>query len=155
MKSFSSAYPFDYTFLDEEIGRQFKAEVLIGKLAAVFAALAVFISCLGLFGLAAYITERRAREIGIRKVLGATAPSLAALLSGDFLKWVLVSCGIAFPLGWWIMHSWLQGYDYRTSIHWWIFGLAGIGALLIALMTVSYQALKAALANPVKSLRSE
>jgi len=155
MKNFSPAYPFDYTFLDEEIGRQFKAEVLIGKLAAVFATLAVFISCLGLFGLAAYITERRTKEIGIRKVLGATTPSLAALLSGDFLKWVLVACGIAFPLGWWIMHSWLQGYDYRTTIHWWTFGLAGIGALVIALLTVSYQALKTALANPVKSLRSE
>jgi len=155
MKVDNPGYPFEYRFVDEAFNQLFQTETLTGRLAAVFTVLAIFISCLGLFGLAAYSAARRAKEIGIRKVLGASTPSLAALLSGDFLKWVIVSCGLAFPLGWWLMTVWLRDYEYRTAIHWWVFALAGIGALLIAMMTVSWQALRAALANPIKNLRAE
>jgi putative ABC transport system permease protein len=155
MKVDNPGYPFEYRFVDEAFNQLFKTETLTGSLAAVFTALAIFISCLGLFGLAAYSATRRAKEIGIRKVLGASTPSLAALLSGDFLKWVVMSCVVAFPLGWWMMSAWLRDYEYRTTIHWWVFALAGIGALLIAMMTVSWQVLRAALANPVKSLRAD
>jgi ABC-type antimicrobial peptide transport system permease subunit len=121
----------------------------------VFAALAIVISCLGLFGLAAYTAERRTKEIGIRKVLGASVPGIAGLLSKDFLQLVLLSCIIAFPLAWWAMNSWLQDFQYRISIHWWVFVAAGILSVLIALATISFQAIKAAVANPVKSLRTE
>ena len=127
----------------------------MSKLAGIFAALAIIISCLGLFSLATYTAERRIKEIGIRKVLGATAPGLAALLSKDFLQLVFISCLVAFPAAWLIMNNWLQGYQYRVSIYWWIFAAAGIAAIAIALATVSFQAIKAALMNPVKSLRSE
>jgi putative ABC transport system permease protein len=148
-------YPFQFTFADENFNAIFSTETLIGKLAAVFATLAVFISSLGLFGLAAYTAERRGKEIGIRKVLGASTQGLAALLSKEFLQLVTISCLIAFPIAWWAMRSWLQGYQYRTTIHWWIFALAGALALVVALLTVSFQAIKTALANPVKALRSE
>jgi putative ABC transport system permease protein len=148
-------YPFEYTFADANFNALFSTETLIGKLAGVFATLAVFISCLGLFGLAAYTAERRGKEIGIRKVLGASTRGLAALLSKEFLQLVTLSCLIAFPIAWWAMWSWLQGYEYRTTIHWWIFALAGTLALIVALLTVSLQALKTALANPIKALRSE
>jgi ABC-type antimicrobial peptide transport system permease subunit len=124
-------------------------------LAGVFATLAIIISCLGLFGLAAYTAERRTKEIGIRKVLGASARGLAGLLSKDFLQLVSISCIIAFPIAWWMMHSWLSDFEYRVHISWWIFLGAGILAILIALLTVSFQAIKAAMANPVKSLRNE
>ena len=133
----------------------FAAETLIGKLAGVFAMLAIFISCLGLFGLAAYTAERRTKEIGIRKVLGASVTGLTGLLAKDFLQLVTVSCIVAFPVAGWFMNNWLQDYAYRTTIQWWMFALAGLGALLIALMTVSFQAIKAAIANPVESLRTE
>ncbi|HVX26098.1 MAG TPA: FtsX-like permease family protein, partial [Parafilimonas sp.] len=135
--------------------KMFSSETLIGKLAGVFAVLAIFISCLGLFGLAAYTAERRTKEIGIRKVLGASVTGLAGLLAKEFLQLVTISCVIAFPVAWWFMHNWLQDYAYRTTIDWWMFALAGIAALLIALLTVSFQAIKAAIANPVKSLRTE
>jgi putative ABC transport system permease protein len=148
-------YPFQYTFADENFNALFSTETLIGKLAGIFAGLAVFISCLGLFGLAAYTAERRSKEIGIRKVLGASSQGLAALLSKEFLQLVTLSCLIAFPIAWWSMRSWLQGYEYRTTIHWWIFALAGTLALVVALLTVSFQAIKTALANPIKALRSE
>jgi ABC-type antimicrobial peptide transport system permease subunit len=114
-----------------------------------------FISCLGLFGLAAYTAERRAKEIGIRKVLGASTRGLAGLLSKEFLQLVTISSLIAFPLAWWAMKGWLQGYEYRPIIHWWVFAVAGALALVIALLTVSVQAIKTALANPIKALRSE
>jgi len=117
--------------------------------------LAIFISCLGLFGLAAYTAQRRTKEIGIRKVLGASTPQMAGLLSKDFLKLVIISCVVAFPIALWAMNNWLQEYEYRTAINWWIFPCAGLTALLIALVTVSYQAVKAALSNPIKSLRTE
>jgi putative ABC transport system permease protein len=148
-------YPFDYTFVDAEFNKQFQSETLVGNLSRVFAALAILISCLGLFGLAAYTAERRTREIGIRKVLGASVTGITALLSRDFLRLVGISALIAFPIAWWSMHDWLQGYAYRIDISWWVFLLAGGAALSIALLTVSFQAIKSALANPVKSLKAE
>jgi putative ABC transport system permease protein len=148
-------YPFQYAFADENFNALFATETLIGKLAGVFAGLAVFISCLGLFGLAAYTAERRSKEIGIRKVLGASTHGLATLLSREFAILVTVSCLIAFPVAWWAMRGWLQGYEYRTSIHWWVFAIASALALVVALLTVSVQAIKTALANPINALRSE
>ncbi|BAU54395.1 ABC transporter permease [Mucilaginibacter gotjawali] len=148
-------YPFEYKFVDSDFEQLFKTETLTGKLSGVFASLAIFISCLGLFGLAAYTAERRIKEIGIRKVLGASVTGLAGLLSKDFLKLVGLSCFIAFPFALWGVNKWLQAYQYRVDIEWWVFAVAGMAALLIALVTVSFQAIKAALMNPVKSLRSE
>ncbi|MGN6397338.1 MAG: ABC transporter permease [Mucilaginibacter sp.] len=151
----SPGYPFDYQFVDNDFEQIFKTETLTGSLAGVFAALAVFISCLGLFGLAAYTAERRIKEIGIRKVLGASVAGLTGLLSRDFLKLVCISCLIAFPVAWLATSNWLREYQYRINIDWWVFALAGVMAVIIALATVSFQAIKAALMNPVKSLRSE
>jgi ABC-type antimicrobial peptide transport system permease subunit len=133
----------------------FQSEMLISKLSRVFAALAIIISCLGLFGLAAYTAERRTKEIGIRKVLGASVPGIAGLLSADFLKLVVLSAIIAFPVAWWVMTNWLNGYSYRITISWWVFLIGGFLSVLIALITISFQSVKAALMNPVKSLRSE
>jgi len=155
IKSYNPGYPFESTFVDAEFDKIFKTETLIGKLAGIFSILAIFISCLGLFGLAAYTAERRTKEIGVRKVLGASTQGLAALLSKDFLLLVAISCLIAFPLAWWAMKNWLQSFSYRIDIHWTVFLLSGILALLIAVLTVSFQAIKAAIANPVKSLRTE
>jgi ABC-type antimicrobial peptide transport system permease subunit len=155
VKAENPGYPFEYHFAEEAFDTLFATETLIGKLAGVFAALAVFISCLGLFGLAAYTAERRAKEIGIRKVLGSSIGGLAGLLSKEFLQLVIVSCLIAFPIAWWTMKGWLQGYEYRTTIHWWVFVIAGALALVIALLTVSFKAIQTALANPIKALRSE
>ena len=149
------AYPFNYKFVDDQFNQMFISEALISKLSRVFAALAIIISCLGLFGLAAYTAERRTKEIGVRKVLGASVQSIAALLSKDFLKLVVISCIVAFPVAWWIMHNWLRGYQYHIKINWLIFLIAGVAAIFIALLTVSFQAIKAAIANPVKSLRTE
>lgn len=151
----SPGYPFDYQFVDNDFDEIFKTETLTGSLAGVFAGLAVVISCLGLFGLAAYTAERRIKEIGIRKVLGASVAGLTGLLSRDFLKLVCISCVIAFPAAWLAISKWLQGYQYRVNIEWWVFAIAGFMAIVIALATVSFQAIKAALMNPVKSLRSE
>lgn len=148
-------YPFEYKFVDDDFNKLFKTETLTGKLAGVFASLAIFISCLGLFGLAAYTAERRIKEIGIRKVLGASVSGLAGLLSKDFLKLVGISCIFAFPLAFWGLNKWLASYQYRVNIHWWVFIVAGVAAMVIALATVSFQAVKAALMNPVRSLRSE
>ena len=155
IKADNPGYPFEYQFIDDDFNQLFKTETLTGTLAGVFATLAIFISCLGLFGLAAYTAERRIKEIGIRKVLGATVAGLAGLLSKDFLKLVLISCLLAFPAAWWALNNWLQTYQYHVTINLWVFALAGITALLIALVTVSYQAIKAALMNPVKNLRAE
>ena len=155
LKKDNPAYPFEYKFVDDQFNAQFLSEMLISKLSRVFAALAIIISCLGLFGLAAYTAERRTKEIGVRKVLGASVSGIATLLSKDFLKLVSLSCIIAFPVAWWMMHSWLQNYQYRIEISWGIFLIAGLLAILIALTTVSFQAIKAAVANPVKSLRTE
>ncbi|MBN8854010.1 MAG: acetylornithine deacetylase [Sphingobacteriales bacterium 50-39] len=155
IKADNPGYPVEVKFADDQYNQQFTDETRIGQLASLFAILAISISCLGLFGLAAYTAEQRTKELGIRKVLGASIHGLASLLSREFLQLVGLSCLIAFPLAWWAMNSWLASYSYRTPLHWWVFAAAGAGALLIALLTVSFQALKAALANPVKTLRSE
>ena len=155
VKNSNPGYPFDYQFADQRFEQLFTLEARIGKFAGIFSLLTIFISCLGLFGLAAYTAERRTKEIGIRKVLGASTAGLASLLSKEFLQLVALSCVIAFPLAWWFMGHWLKDYAYRTAIHWWIFALAGLAALLIALLTVSVLAIRAALANPVNSLRTE
>jgi len=154
-KKYIPSAPFDYKFADSEFAAKFAAEERIGKLATFFAALAIFISCLGLFGLASFVAEQRTKEIGIRKVLGASVTNLWKMLSKDFVVLVIVSCFIAAPLAWYFMSKWLLKYDYRTSISWWVFIAAGTGAMIITLLTVSFQAVKAALASPVKSLRSE
>jgi putative ABC transport system permease protein len=154
-KKFNPASPFIYTFIDDEYALKFATESRIGNLAAVFAGLAIFISCLGLFGLAAFVAEQRTKEIGVRKVLGAGVVDLWALLSKDFLRLVVLSMFISMPLVFLGMHKWLEHYAYRTALSWWIFAAAGFGILLITLLTVSFQSLKAALMNPVRSLRSE
>jgi len=155
IKKETPAYPFEFRFVDDQFNEMFQSEMVTSKVAGTFATLAIIISCLGLFGLAAYTAERRTKEIGMRKVLGATVAGIAALLSKDFLKLVLISLCIAFPVAWWMMHEWLQSYEYRITIQWWVFMLAAFIAVLIALMTVSFHAIKAAVANPVKSLRAE
>jgi putative ABC transport system permease protein len=154
-KKHISSAPFEYKFADEEFAAKFKTEERIGKLALFFAILAIFISCLGLFGLASFVAEQRTKEIGIRKVLGATVMNLWTLLSKDFVFLVIISVIIATPIAYFFMNNWLQKYDYRTTISWWVFALSGLGVMLITLLTVSFQAIKAALANPVKSLRTE
>lgn len=146
---------FSYTFIDDQYASKFKLETLIGKLAGVFAGLAIFISCLGLFGLAAYTAEQRTKEIGIRKVLGASVSQLAVLLSGDFIKLVLVSCCIASPIAWYFLHQWLSGYYYRIAINPLVFVGAAVAAIVITSLTVGFQSVKSALTNPVESLRSE
>ena len=148
-------FPFEYRFVDEAFNERFKSEQLIGNLSQIFALLAIVISCLGLFGLAAYTAEQRRKEVGIRKVLGSSVPNIVKLLSIDFMVLVLIAIVVAVPFSWWVMHNWLQGFAYRISINWWVFALAGIAAVVIALLTVSFQAIKAAIANPVKSLRTE
>ena len=154
-KKYSTTVPFDYKFVDETYARKFGNEARIGKLVSLFAILAIFISCLGLFGLASFTAEQRTKEIGIRKVLGASVATLWGLLSKDFVLLVVIALLIAAPLAWYFMDGWLDKYPYRTELSWWIFAAAGAGALVITLLTVSFQAVKAALMNPVKSLRSE
>lgn len=148
-------YPFTFHFVDDQFNQMLSNERLFGKLSNVFATLAILISCLGLFGLAAYTAERRIKEIGIRKVLGASVTGITVLLSKDFLKLVGAACIVAFPLAWWVMQNWLQGYKYRIEISGWIFVAAGVAAVLIALITVSFQSVKAAITSPAKNLRTE
>ncbi len=155
MKKDNPAYPLEYKFVDDQFNEMYFNEQLTSKVSGIFASLTIIISCLGLFGLAAFTAERRVKEIGIRKVLGASVTSLTSLLSKDFLQLVIVSCLVAFPVAWWIMHSWLQSYEYRITISWWVFIIAGTMALLIASLTIGFQTIKAALANPVKNLRTE
>ena len=154
-KKHNPSSPFQSSFVDEDFARKFGNEKRIGTLAAFFAALAVLISCLGLFGLASFVAEQRTKEIGIRKVLGASVANLWRMLSKDFVVLVILSCLISIPLAWYEMNNWLQEYEYHTDISWWIFAVSGFGALAITLLTVSFQAIKAALMNPVNSLRSE
>jgi putative ABC transport system permease protein len=154
-KKYNPEYPFEYQFVDEEYAQKFKSERRTGMLAALFAGLTIFISCLGLFGLATYMAENRIKEIGVRKVLGASVTGITALLSKDFLKLVMISFVLACPIAWWMMYEWLQKYPYRVSIQWSVFVFAGVLSFLISLFTVSYQSIKAAIANPVKSLRTE
>ena len=153
--SFFPKDPFDYFFLDESFGGQYKADMLFGKVFGVFAFLAILIACFGLLGLSAYNVLQRTKEIGIRKVLGASVQGILIILSRDFLGLILISLLFAVPVSWFIMYYWLQDYAYRINIGWWVFAVAGSAALLIAIITISAQALKAAIANPVKSLRME
>ncbi|CCH51920.1 protein of unknown function DUF214 [Fibrisoma limi BUZ 3] len=154
-KKHNPAYPFAYEFADDSFEKQYKSETLIGKLANYFAILAIFIACLGLFGLAMFTAEQRTKEIGVRKVLGASIPSIVTLLSRDFLRLVLIAIVIATPVAWYSMSQWLQDFKYRIDIEWWMFVVAGLMAIAIALFTVSFQSIKAALMDPVKSLRAE
>ena len=147
--------PFSYEFMDEEFNKLYTAETRTGRIFSVFAFLSIFLACLGLFGLSAYTTAQRTKEIGVRKVLGASVPSIVALLSKDFLKLVIIAILIASPIAWWAMDKWLRDFAYKIDIEWWVFALAGLLAVGIALLTVSVQSVKAALMNPVKSLRSE
>jgi putative ABC transport system permease protein len=154
-KDYNPQYPFEYHFADEEYAKKFEDSKQTGTLAALFAGLTVFISCLGLFGLAMFMASTRMREIGVRKVLGASVASITALMSKDFLKLVTIAFFIAIPVAWYAMHEWLHHYAYNIGIEWWIFALAGILSILIALATVSFQAIRSAIANPVRSLRTE
>ena len=152
---FRPAFPFTWQFSDQEFTKLYKSETVVSQLSNYFAFLAIFISCLGLFGLATFTAAQRTKEIGVRKVLGAGVFSLWALLSKDFLRLVVLSMLISMPLVFLGMHRWLEQYAYRTALSWWIFASAGAGTLLITLFTISFQAIRAALANPVKSLKTE
>lgn len=154
-KKLNPNVPFTYAFTDQEYARQYQSEQIVGKLAGYFAFLAIFISCLGLFGLAAFTAEQRTKEIGVRKVLGASVAGIVGLLSKDFLKLVVMAIILASPVAWYIMKLWLQGFAYQIDIEWWMFFLAGVIAVLIAVFTVSFQSVRAAMVNPVRSLRSE
>jgi putative ABC transport system permease protein len=157
-KVYLSFFPgniFEYSFLDESFNRQYKDDQLFGKAFAIFAGLAIFVACLGLFGLAMFSTLQRTKEIGVRKVLGASIKNIIVLLCSDFLILVLVAAFCAFPVAWWLMNNWLQNFAYKINIGWGVFAVAGLSAMLIAFLTVSYQALKAAIRNPVTSLRTE
>jgi len=154
-ESYNTGFPFDYNFLDEAYQKQYLTETRVSILSKYFAGLAILISCLGLFGLATFTAQRRQKEIGIRKVVGASVQNITAMLSKDFLKLVLIAVVIAFPVSWWAMTQWLQSFAYRINISVSIFVIAGLSVMLITLLTISYQAIKAAVANPVKSLRTE
>ncbi|PWI30045.1 cell division protein FtsX [Flavobacteriaceae bacterium LYZ1037] len=154
-KAAAPGMPFHYEFLDEAFDDMYRQERRVGTVALAFALLAIIIACLGLFGLATYIAEQRTKEIGIRKVLGASVSTIVKMLSTDFVKLVILAFVIATPIAWWFMNSWLQDFAYRIELNWWIFAVTGIVALVIALITLSFQAIKAAIANPVKSLKTE
>ncbi|SKB47917.1 ABC transporter permease [Dyadobacter psychrophilus] len=154
-RRYNPEYPFEYHFVDEDFARKFEDTQRIATLTGLFAGLTIFISCLGLFGLAAYMAENRVKEIGVRKVLGASVMSIATLLSGEFMILVGISIFIAIPTAWYVMNLWLSDFSYRIGIQWWVFALAGVLAIVVSLLTVSYQAIKAALLDPMKSLRSE
>jgi putative ABC transport system permease protein len=154
-KSLSTGTPFSYHFLDESFNNMYRAEQQVGRVAISFAVLAVIIACLGLFGLATYMAEQRTKEIGVRKVLGATVNNIVMMLSRDFLMLIVIASLIAFPVAWWAMYKWLQDFEYRIQVGWWIFVLSGFVAILVALFTISFQAVRAAVSNPIKSLRTE
>ncbi|HEY8969430.1 MAG TPA: FtsX-like permease family protein, partial [Puia sp.] len=154
-RSINPGFAFAYQFVDEEYRKMYLSEQVTSRLSVLFAVLAIIISCLGLLGLVMFAAEQRVKEIGIRKVLGASLSQIIGLFAKDFMQLVLIAFLIAGPLGWYAMNSWLRDFAYRISISWWIFGLSGAVALLIALLTVSHQALRAATANPIKSLRTE
>jgi putative ABC transport system permease protein len=154
-KKYNPNFPFKYQFLDQEFDKMYQTEQRTGKLFNVFAGIAILISVLGLFGLATYIAQRRIKEIGIRKTLGASVESIVGMLAKDFIRLVLAAFVLATPLAWWLMNNWLKNFAYRIELQWWHFVLAGVLAITIAFMTVSVQSIRAALSNPVKSLRSE
>jgi len=152
---YNPSYAYSYQFADVSYAAKFKLESLIGKLAGIFAGLAIFISCLGLFGLASFMAERRTKEIGVRKVLGASILNVWGLLSKEFIYLVGIAFILATPIAYYLLSNWLQKYEYRTELSWWIFALTGLGTMAVTLLTVSFQSIKAALLDPVKSLRSE
>jgi len=154
-KLLNDQYPFNYFFMDEQLNRFYKSDMRLMQVLTIFAVLAILIACMGLFGLSIYTARQRTKEIGIRKVLGASVAGITVLLSKDFLKLVLIASVISFPLAWWAMNNWLEDFAYRVNIGPGIFAIAAIAAILIALFTVSVQAIKTAVANPVKSLRAE
>jgi putative ABC transport system permease protein len=154
-KQFAPDQPIRYTFLDESFASMYADVQRTGRIFTTLAILAIIIACLGLFALSAFMAEQRSKEIGIRKVLGASVSGITTLLSLDFVKLVALAILIASPIAWWGMDKWLQGFAYSAPVHWWIFASAGLAAILIALITVSFQAIKAAIVNPVKSLRTE
>ncbi len=154
-KKFVNNRPFHYSFLDQTLAKQYHSEQTMQKIFTIFSSLAILIACMGLLGLAAFTTQQRTKEISVRKVLGASATNIVAMLSKDFLKLVLIAALLAFPISWWGMYKWLQGFEYKIAMGWWVFVIAALAATFIALFTISYQAIKAAIANPVKSLRSE
>jgi putative ABC transport system permease protein len=153
--SYNTGEPFSYSFLDDLFNNTYSTEQKTGNILNIFSVLIILVACLGLFGLVTYTAEQRTKEIGIRKVLGASVTQVTQMLSKDFLKLVLIASLIAFPAAWWAMNKWLQSFAYRINISWWVFFIAAFAALIIALVTVSFQAIKAAIANPVKSLRTE
>ena len=154
-KSFAPDIPFDYSFMDEEFDALYRSEHRMGAVFSVFTYLSIFVACLGLFGLSIFTAERRRKEISVRKVLGASVQGIVQMLSKDFIKLVAIAFVFAAPFAWWAMNEWLQSFAYRINISWWVFALTGLGAMFIALTTVSFRAIKAAIANPVKSLRTE
>jgi ABC-type antimicrobial peptide transport system permease subunit len=154
-KEINPKFPFAYQFVDEEFKKMYSNELIVSKLSVLFATLAIIISCLGLLGLVIFAAEQRTKEIGIRKVLGASIQQIVSMFSKEFVKLILIAFVIAAPVGWYFMDSWLSDFTYRITISWWIFALALGSALFVAFVTMSYQALKAAMANPVRSLRSE
>ncbi|MGZ8550987.1 MAG: ABC transporter permease, partial [Chitinophagaceae bacterium] len=154
-KQLTDQYPFDYFLMDEQLNRFYKTDMKLMQVLSIFAVLAILIACMGLFGLSIYTARQRTKEIGIRKVLGASVAGIAVLLSKDFLKLVLIASLLSFPLAWWAMNNWLQDFAYRVPLGAGVFAIAAITAILIALFTVSLQAVKTAIANPVKSLRTE
>jgi putative ABC transport system permease protein len=151
----SAGLPFEFSFLDEKVNSLYQNDNRAGRIVTLFSGLAIFVSCLGLFGLAAYLAEQRTKEIGVRKVLGAPLSNILWLLTRQFFKWVVIATLIAWPLGYWVMNRWLQGFAFRTSLSLWIFLVSGLAALTIAALTVSSQVIKAALSNPADSLKYE
>jgi len=154
-KSLNPQFPFSFSFSDEEYQKLYKSEEIVSRLSNYFAVLAIFISCIGLLGLAMFTAEQRTKEIGIRKVLGANLVSLFTLLSGEFITLVILAMFIASPVAWWAMHAWARDFAYRTPMEWWVFIFAGGITLFITLLTVSFQAIKAAIVKPVITLRTE
>jgi putative ABC transport system permease protein len=154
-KTFGVEESFSYAFMDDLVNQTYQAEQKTGVVLSIFGMLTIFIACLGLFGLATFTAEQRIKEIGVRKVLGANIAQIIGLLSKDFLKLVLIACVFAFPIAWYAMHKWLESFAYKIEISWWIFALAACLSMLIAFLTVGYQSFKAALMNPVKSLKME
>lgn len=148
-------YPFTYGFINSDLEKLYVTEARMEKLFNIFSILSIVISCLGLFGLATFATQQRIKEIGIRKVLGASEAGIMTLLSKDFIQLVAISFLIAFPVGWWAMNKWLQSFAYRINISWWLFALVGLMAMMLAFFTISFQTIKAAMTNPVKNLRTE
>ena len=155
MQKFTPDEPFEYHFVDDDYNKLYQSEQQSSVLIGLFAGIAILVSALGLMGLAAFAAEQKVKEIGIRKVLGASVQHIVGLLSVDFMKMVVIASVIAFPIAWWAMNKWLQDFAYKINLSWWIFAVSGATALIIALITISYQTIKAALTNPVKSLRSE